>query len=74
MQIRADTTRALVRVAIAWMLFVSLANGQSIFATLTGMVSDPSGAVVPNAKVHLCNESTGSMRDTVVLQKRCWGE
>ena len=65
MQIRADTTRALVRVVIAWMLFVSLANGQSIFATLTGMVSDPSGAVVPNAKVHLRNESTGSMRDTV---------
>src|SRR6516225_9535208 len=35
------------------------------FATLTGVVSDPSGAVVPNAKVHLRNESTGSMRDTV---------
>src|SRR5439155_22742398 len=65
MQIRAETTRTLVRVVIAWMLFASLANGQSIFATLTGMVSDPSGAVVPNAKVHLRNESTGSMRDTV---------
>src|SRR5690242_17055560 len=65
MQILADTTRALVRVVIVWMLFAALANGQSIFSTLTGIVSDPSGAVVPNAKVHLRNEATGSMRDTV---------
>jgi len=65
MEIRAETTRTLVCVVIAWMLFGSLAFGQSIFATLTGMVSDPSGAVVPSAKVHLRNESTGSMRDTV---------
>src|SRR5690348_15702825 len=43
----------------------SQAYGQSIFATLTGVVSDPSGAVVPNAKVQLRNESTGSLRDTV---------
>ncbi|HXI42968.1 MAG TPA: carboxypeptidase-like regulatory domain-containing protein, partial [Bryobacteraceae bacterium] len=65
MEIHADTPRGLVRGIITWMLFASLANGQSIFATLTGMVSDPSGAVVPNAKVHLRNESTGSLRDTV---------
>src|SRR5438034_4531024 len=50
---------------IVYMLFGSLSYGQAIFATLTGVVSDPSGAVVPNAKVHLRNESTGSMRDTV---------
>src|SRR5438093_13447664 len=50
---------------IVYMLFGTLSYGQSIFATLTGVVSDPSGAVVPNAKVHLRNESTGSMRDTV---------
>jgi len=65
MEIRAETTRTLVCVVVVWMLFGSLAFGQSIFATLTGMVSDPSGAVVPSAKVHLRNESTGSMRDTV---------
>ena len=59
----------------SWVLFlVGLAflmlparrlQAQSIFATLTGLVSDPSGAVVPNAKVQLRNQSTGSLRDTV---------
>ena len=38
---------------------------QSIFATLTGVVSDPSGAVIPNATVKLKSEATGSLRDTV---------
>ena len=40
-------------------------SAQSIFATLTGVVSDPTGAVVPNAAVHLINEQSGSARDTV---------
>jgi hypothetical protein len=40
-------------------------SAQSIFATLTGVVSDPSGAVVPNAAVKLINEQSGSARDTV---------
>ncbi len=38
---------------------------QSIYATLTGVVSDPSGAVVPNAIVRLRNEASGSLRDSV---------
>jgi hypothetical protein len=38
---------------------------QSIFATLTGVVSDPSGAVIPNASVKLKSEATGSLRDSV---------
>jgi hypothetical protein len=40
-------------------------SAQSIFATLTGVVSDPTGAVVPNASVKLINEKTASARDTV---------
>ncbi len=39
--------------------------GQGIFATLTGVVSDPSGAVVANAKVVLKDAVSGSLRDTV---------
>jgi Carboxypeptidase regulatory-like domain len=40
------------------------AFGQRLFATLTGIVSDPSGAVVPGASVKLINESSGSLRVT----------
>ncbi len=58
-----------------WMLFLlGLAllvmparqlRAQSLFATLTGVVSDPSGAVVPNATVRLVNEQSASTRETV---------
>jgi hypothetical protein len=54
-----------VLLGAALLLFGSLAYGQSLFATLTGVVSDPSGAVVPNATVKLKNEQSGSLRDTV---------
>ena len=37
---------------------------QAIFATLTGLVSDPSGAVVANAKITLRNAESGDIRDT----------
>ena len=39
--------------------------GQGIFATLTGVVSDPSGAVVNDAKIELKDAISGSVRDTV---------
>ena len=49
------------------LLFVSAMNlpAQSLFATLTGVVSDPSQAVVPNATVKLINDQSGSARETV---------
>ena len=37
---------------------------QGVFATLTGVVSDSTGAVVPNAKVVLTDAGSGSARDT----------
>ena len=40
-------------------------SAQSLFASLTGVVSDPSGAVVPGATVRLINEQSNSARDTV---------
>ena len=40
-------------------------QAQSLFASLTGVVSDPSGAVVTKATVRLINEQSGSARETV---------
>jgi hypothetical protein len=45
-------------------LTVSSAPAQSIYGTLTGIVSDPSGAVVANADVKLKDMQSGSMRDS----------
>jgi hypothetical protein len=39
--------------------------GQGIFATLTGVVSDPSNAMVNGAKVTLTDATSGSSRETV---------
>jgi hypothetical protein len=60
------TNRTKFLVGIALLTFAA-ANlpAQSIFATLTGVVSDPSGAVIPNGTVKLKSEATGSLRDTV---------
>jgi hypothetical protein len=56
----------LASVAIVLMLLVtSTAQAQSVFATLTGVVSDPSQAVVPNAKVTLKNSASGDLRRSV---------
>ena len=57
-------TRILVGFAILSLLALSL-PAQSIYATLTGVVSDPSDAVVPQAQVKLRNEQSGSERETV---------
>jgi Carboxypeptidase regulatory-like domain len=47
---------SLILVATMW--------SQAIFATLTGIVSDPSGAVVANAKVTLRNADSGDLRQS----------
>ena len=37
--------------AILWIFLTSAANAQVLYGTLTGNVADPSGALVPGAKV-----------------------
>jgi Carboxypeptidase regulatory-like domain len=57
-----------VRIVCCVSLCVLIATGawaQGIFATLTGVVTDPSGSVVPNAKVTLRDVQSGSVRETV---------
>lgn len=50
---------------LTFVLAAAAAYGQSIFATLTGVVSDSTGAVIPNANVTLNNEASGDVRKTV---------
>src|SRR5438874_741733 len=45
-------------------LFTVTLWAQGIFATLTGVVTDPSESVVPNAKVTLRDVGSGSVRET----------
>jgi hypothetical protein len=59
-----DWTKFLVGIILLTIAATNL-PAQSIFATLTGVVSDPSGAVIPNASVKLKSEATGSQRDTI---------
>jgi Carboxypeptidase regulatory-like domain len=56
---------ALCGVAAAILLSTSVLWAQAIFATLTGVVTDPSGAVVANANVKLRDAGSGSERATV---------
>src|SRR5262245_42488722 len=49
----------------AFALLATALWAQGIFATLTGVVTDPSGSVVPNAKVTLRDIGSGSERQTV---------
>jgi hypothetical protein len=56
--------RLLVGFAFATILATNLA-AQGIYATLTGIVTDQSQAVIPQAKVVLKDAQSGSQRDTV---------
>ena len=56
--------RFLVGIAFAAMLSGNL-PAQSIYGTLTGIVSDPSQAVVAGAALKLRDQQSGSQRDTV---------
>jgi len=56
------------KVAVACAFLCALAAnlpGQSIYATLTGVVSDPSQALVVQATVRLRDEQSGSIRQTI---------
>ena len=50
-------------VGVCLILLGSVAFGQTTFATITGTVTDPSGATIPGAKVSVTSENEGSVRD-----------
>lgn len=51
--------------AICMVLLAGMANAQSIYATLTGVISDPAQAVIPGAKITLRNTASGDIRNTM---------
>ncbi len=57
-----------LRIAFVAVFLVSLAgmaHAQSIYATLSGVVTDPTQAVIPGVKVTLTNTASGDVRNTV---------
>jgi hypothetical protein len=58
------SAKALVAASVLLMLFSSKCLAQSTFGSITGVVTDPTGAVVPNAQVSVTNLGTGVVRET----------
>ena len=54
--------KSIILVVLLTCLFASTALGQATRGSLSGSVSDPSGAIVPGATVTLKNNSTGTER------------
>ncbi len=61
MSIRSSYMRVLVCCLVA----AASLYGQSVTATLTGIVSDSSGAVIPKTNVALTNVGSGDTRRTI---------
>ena len=61
---KSGSRRLLIGLALLCLLAANL-PAQGIYATLTGVVSDPSSAVVAAAKVTLKDAQSGSQRTTV---------
>ena len=56
--------KVLLTLAVA-LLLTATGWSQAIFSTVTGTVTDPTGAVIPGAKITLRNADSGDVRDTV---------
>jgi len=58
-------SRALLAVLFTFLWCLNPAFAQNVTGTLTGIVSDASGAVVPNCTVTMKNQDSGDIRKTV---------
>jgi Carboxypeptidase regulatory-like domain len=60
----SQRSRLVVACISVWLGLAAALVAQQITGTLTGLVTDPTGSVVPNAKVTLKNEASGDLRVT----------
>src|SRR5436305_6357254 len=67
--IRSLKNLCLASTALITLLAVNL-SAQGIYGTLTGVVSDPSTAVIAKAKVTLKDAQSGSQRETLTNNER----
>jgi hypothetical protein len=51
--------------AVALVFLLPSAQAQTVFGSMAGSVTDPTGAVIPNAQIQAKNEVTGTVRETV---------
>jgi hypothetical protein len=62
--LRSRSAAAVALIAISTLWGSSRCFGQAFTANLTGLLTDPSGAVIPNATVTLTNSATNGKRST----------
>lgn len=65
MKAMIQTWRFGLLAAVALVLLLPSAKAQTVYGSMAGSVSDPTGAVIPNAKIQAKNEKTGTVSDTV---------
>jgi hypothetical protein len=66
------SVRAMSRTFVLMLITMALAApaaAQTLYGSITGNVTDPSGGVVPNAKVEVLNVGTGNLKTTVTDER-----
>jgi hypothetical protein len=56
---KSNSFRKLVACAVALLMFTAFGRAQTVTGTITGTVTDPSGAVIPGAHIVAVNTDTG---------------
>ena len=57
-----NASRTVLLLLLTWLAFVVPAAAQSTYGTITGTITDPSGAVIPGAKIETLNQGTKAVR------------
>ena len=64
----AISMRWIAAVVLVLLGVTSLSHAQVLYGSITGTVSDTTGAIVPNVTVNITNQQTGEVRTTAANQ------